>query len=248
MAAPDDGWKQNRPVSAKAAWKNWSCQGRGLHSWLPRQGTAHPPRGTRAGIKGPRTASRGRGAAAAGEPAVGRQARAASELGSPEENGAFLVVVVLFRLFFFFPLFLFCVCLVFFFFLLLKKACCLQAFTAPAQGQGDVRGTVPISKWRRRVRSVRGGRGAPGRAGHGTVPAALEPPASPVCFVSSPGPPWRKEEPSAGQERVGTASRPPPPLPARLLRRGPRLLSLLGAVVLNSSTVLYHNCEMFRTT
>lgn len=72
---------------------------------------------------------------------------------------------------------------------------------------------MPISKWRRRVRSVRGGRGAPGRAGHGTVPAALEPPASPVCFVSSPGPPWRKEEPSAGQERVGTASRPPHPHP-----------------------------------
>lgn len=54
------------------------------------------------------------------------------------------------------------------------------------------------------------GAGVPGRAGRWS-----RPPASPVCSVSSPGPPRRKEEPSPGQERAGSA---PPP---RCAPRGP---------------------------
>ncbi|XP_041903062.1 translation initiation factor IF-2 [Corvus kubaryi] len=65
-------------------------------------------------------------------------------------------------------------------------------------------------------RGVRDGRAGPGRAGRGAVLGRWSrPPASPVCSVSSPGPPRRKEEPSPGQERAGSA---PPP---RCAPRGP---------------------------
>lgn len=80
-----------------------------------------------------------------------------------------------------------------------------------------------------------------GRAGRSPRGAGAGRPPVP-CVLSHPQV-RRGERKSQARARSEREARPPPRSP-----RGPRLLSLLGAVVLNSSTVLYHNCEMFRTT